>query len=337
MRILKIFLVFNFANAFTLMDPLVDFAVAKIWDTMVKRVIDTAGQSTAFTNYLWMNLTSTEIRDIIQNIDVDAVRDGGLTVDDFVAIFDVNPDLAAFDLTEGFNHTGRIRVEGNDIVTAIGANDATWNALLEAAELLQEIYYGEIDAYKFIGIFSDGFDALSSIKNSNDASLNSVTTADQILHWTFIFAEKAAFAYEKHEYYYDTMMYYVGMLQFHLENSYQGKIEDFCDAYPEEIDIFGIARDIVFFLQVQILPTLNSMDLLAFDAWNHFVENIPVLENYEVPKDWASIGYTTANYYLNGIDGSLEELEIISNAGFLFAGRSLASFATETVQDFICY
>ena len=81
------------------MDPLVDFAVAKIWDTMVKRVIDTAGQSTAFTNYLWMNLTSTEIRDIVQNIDVDAVRDGGLTVDDFVAIFDVNPDLAAFDLT----------------------------------------------------------------------------------------------------------------------------------------------------------------------------------------------------------------------------------------------
>ena len=27
------------------------------------------------------------------------------------------------------------RVEGNDIVTAIGANDATWNALLEAAEV----------------------------------------------------------------------------------------------------------------------------------------------------------------------------------------------------------
>ena len=161
------------------------------------------------------------------------------------------------------------------------------------------------------------------------------------------------------------MMYYVGMLQFHLENSYQGKIEDFCDAYPEEIDIFGIARDIVFFLQVtsiqkycaqKIWTGANSTDsqfngcsgiwclesfcwkyprflILNLIIYNKFI----VLENYEVPKDWASIGYTTANYYLNGIDGSLEELEIISNTGFLFAGRSLASFATETVQDFICY
>lgn len=64
---------------------------------------------------------------------------------------------------------------------------------------MQEIYYGEIDAYKFIGIFSDGYDALSSIKNNNDATIDFVTTTDQILHWTFIFAEKAAFAYEKHE------------------------------------------------------------------------------------------------------------------------------------------
>ena len=66
------------------MDPLVDFAV---------------GKSTDFTRFLKDNLTSTEIREIIQNIDVDAIRDGGLTVDDFVAIFEVNPDLAAFDLT----------------------------------------------------------------------------------------------------------------------------------------------------------------------------------------------------------------------------------------------
>ena len=80
------------------MDPLVDFAVAKIWDTMADRVIMTVGKSTDFTRFLKDNLTSTEIRDIIQNIDVDAVRDGGLTVDDFVAIFEVNPPLAAFDL-----------------------------------------------------------------------------------------------------------------------------------------------------------------------------------------------------------------------------------------------
>ena len=61
--------------------------------------INTAGYSTDFTRFLKDNLTSTEIREIIQNIDVDAIRDGGLTVDDFVAIFEVNADLAALDLT----------------------------------------------------------------------------------------------------------------------------------------------------------------------------------------------------------------------------------------------
>ena len=53
--------------------------------------------------------------------------------------------------------------------------------------------------------------------------------------------------------YYNTMMYYVGMLEYHFENSYIAKIEDFCDAYPEDVDVFGIARDLVFFLQVKFL------------------------------------------------------------------------------------
>jgi len=97
------------------------------------------------------------------------------------------------------------------------------------------------------------------------------------------------------------------------------------------------------------LPTINSIDVLTFDAWNHFVENLPgfrklsslisifiVLENYEIPKTWASEGYSIANYYLNGIDGSLEELEIVSNAGLLLTGRTLASYATEAFQNVIC-
>lgn len=97
------------------------------------------------------------------------------------------------------------------------------------------------------------------------------------------------------------------------------------------------------------MPTINSIDVLTFDAWNHFVENLPgfrklsslisifiVLENYEIPKTWASEGYSIANYYLNGIDGSLEELEIVSNAGLLLTGRTLASYATEAFQNVIC-
>ena len=99
------------------------------------------------------------------------------------------------------------------------------------------------------------------------------------------------------------------------------------------------------------MPTINSIDVLTFDAWNHFVENLPglnissslisifkkVLENYEIPKTWASEGYSVANYYLNGIDGSLEELEIVSNVGLLITGRTLASYATEAFQNMICF
>lgn len=97
------------------------------------------------------------------------------------------------------------------------------------------------------------------------------------------------------------------------------------------------------------MPTINSIDVLTFDAWNHFVENLPgfeklsslisifiVLENYEIPKTWASEGYSIANYYLNGIDGSLEELEIVSSAGLVFTGRTLASYMTEAFQKVIC-
>ena len=90
-------------------------------------------------------------------------------------------------------------------------------------------------------------------------------------------------------------MYYVGMLEYHYENSYVAKVEDFCDAYPEDVDVFGIARDLVYFLQVhsqarlnddldnikvRIVPTINSIDVLTFDAWNHFVENLPGLEKF---------------------------------------------------------
>ncbi|CBY18642.1 unnamed protein product [Oikopleura dioica] len=328
MRIFKILLLFNFANAFTLMDPLVDLLVSNIWNKMLLRIVDTGGASTFFTEYLKRNMTSSDIRQVIQNIDVESIRDGGLTIEDFVTIFEVNQEIVdQFDLT--YN-------EGIFIDAFIGKNDNTWNALLEAAEVLQEIYVGEIDAYKFIGIFSDGFDALSSMKNSVNPTIDAVPVTDKILHWTFLLAEKAAFAYEKHEYYYNTMMYYVGMLEYHFENSYIAKVEDFCDAYPEDVDVFGIARDMVFFLQVRILPTINSIDVLTFDAWNHFVENLPVLENYEIPKTWASEGYSIANYYLNGIDGSLEELEIVSNAGLLLTGRTLASYATEAFQNVIC-
>jgi len=302
--------------------------VAKIWDKMIQRVVDTGGASTVFTEYLRTNMTSSDIREVIQNIDVASIREGGLTIEDFVAIFEVNQGIVA----EGFD----LNTEGILIDGFIGENDNTWNALLEAAELLQEIYVGEIDAYKFIGILSDGFDALSSMKANVNTAIDAVPVTDKLLHWTFVLAEKAAFAYEKHEYYYNTMMYYVGMLEYHFENSYIAKVEDFCDADPEDVDVFGIARDLVFFLQVRIVPTINSIDVLTFDAWNHFVENLPVLENYEIPKTWASEGYSIVNYYLNGIDGSLEELEIVSNAGLLFTGRTLASYATEAFQNILC-
>jgi len=310
------------------MDPLVDLLVSNIWDKMVLRVIDTADSSTQFINYIRMNMTSSDIREVIQNINVGSIRDGGLTVEDFVEIFEVNQGI----VDQGFD----LSAEGAYFYGRFGANDNAWNALLEAAELLQEIYIGEIDAYKFIGILSDGFDALSSLENNVDTAIDAVPVTDKLLHWTFLLAEKAAFAYEKHEYYYNTMMYYVGMLEYHFENSYIAKVEDFCDAYPEDVDVFGIARDLVFFLQVKIVPTINSIDVLTFDAWNHFVENLPVLENYEIPKTWASEGYSIANYYLNGIDGSLEELEIVSNAGLLITGRTLASYATEAFQNIIC-
>lgn len=52
--------------------------------------------------------------------------------------------------------------------------------------------------------------------------------------------------------YYNTFMYYVGMLDYHVANSYFLKLEDFCDAYPEEVDVFGLTRDLVFFLQVRL-------------------------------------------------------------------------------------
>lgn len=83
------------------MDPLVDLMVSKIWDMMAKRVIDTAAVSTDFTNYLWKNMTSSDIREVIKNINVDSIRDGGLTVEDFVAIFEVNQGILDqnFDLT----------------------------------------------------------------------------------------------------------------------------------------------------------------------------------------------------------------------------------------------
>ena len=82
------------------MDPLVDLLVSKIWDKMVLRVIDTADSSTAFMNYIRMNMTSSDIREVIQNINVESIRDGGLTVEDFVEIFEVNQGIVdqGFDL-----------------------------------------------------------------------------------------------------------------------------------------------------------------------------------------------------------------------------------------------
>lgn len=83
------------------MDPLVDLLVSKIWDKMVLRVIDTADSSTLFINYIRMNMTSSDIREIIQNINVGSIRDGGLTVEDFVEIFEVNQGIVdqGFDLS----------------------------------------------------------------------------------------------------------------------------------------------------------------------------------------------------------------------------------------------
>ena len=73
------------------MDPLVDLVVAKIWDTMVQRVVQTADvPSTDFMTYIKENMTSSDIREVIQNIDVASIRDGGLTLEDFVEIFEVN-------------------------------------------------------------------------------------------------------------------------------------------------------------------------------------------------------------------------------------------------------
>ena len=83
------------------MDPLVDLLVSNIWDKMVLRVIDTADSSTQFINYIRMNMTSSDIREVIQNINVGSIRDGGLTVEDFVEIFEVNQGIVdqGFDLS----------------------------------------------------------------------------------------------------------------------------------------------------------------------------------------------------------------------------------------------
>ena len=82
------------------MDPLVDLLVSNIWDKMVLRVIDTAAVSTPFMNYIRMNMTSSDIREVIQNINVGSIRDGGLTVEDFAEIFEVNQGIVdqGFDL-----------------------------------------------------------------------------------------------------------------------------------------------------------------------------------------------------------------------------------------------
>jgi len=82
------------------MDPLVDLLVSNIWNKMLLRIVDTGGASTFFTEYLKTNMTSSDIRQVIQNIDVESIRDGGLTIEDFVTIFEVNQEIVdQFDLT----------------------------------------------------------------------------------------------------------------------------------------------------------------------------------------------------------------------------------------------
>ena len=136
--------------------------------------------------------------------------------------------------------------------------------------------------------------------------------------------------------------YYIGMLLYEIDD----KKYDFCGADPENLDSFGISRDLVYFLQVcffskaaskdkqvEIQPILETIDGLASEAWNRCADRIRVLQNFDVPNDWAS---KNANDYLNGIDDDLQQLQLLNNVVYLVSGRSLASLATEAVQELIC-
>jgi len=327
---MKIFSVLFFAasvSASTLLSPLYDMAAQQVIDTArgilagIKGELEALNQPTnVITEFetALNGLSNQAVVDVLKQIPIETILEGGLTAEDFAKVFENTDAMAGIDFS-ALNQEFIANLDNNTIAQFEQAMDA----MVDAAASIQEVFDSEITLSNFVGVVTDILDAFDRLDGVFGFSTGTTDIIRDILMWTSVVVEKALYAFENyHDYLY---MLEDAVLLTELEFERRIKSVEVC---TDGFNAVNYAIDATKFAGTVVIDNWSEPVKETADIWNTLVGNVPYLDDWQIPTSVL----TTVEWYVqmivDSIEGSLIELRVLL--------LPLRSVIDGTVKNWVC-
>lgn len=300
------------ASASTLLAPLYEvvanqvIGIAQSALTGIKTTIGNAGQSTVIVEQFEValaGLDSAVVVDILQQIPLETILEGGLTADDLALVFADQATFAAIDFTAMQNEF----ISGLDVDTVAQLNQAM-EAFVQATESLQKIFDSEISIYNFVAVITDTADAVSRLDDIYGfAGANMAMVYDAIFYISLA-SEKALFIIENRLDYIYMYQDAIALTKTEFERRISGDLDAVCDDTFDAIDLALTATE---FASTVVLDNWGTPFEETIMVWNNLVGNVVFLDDYQIPSTVIDATESAVRSMVDSVKGSLVEINVL--------------------------
>lgn len=301
-------------SASTLLAPLYDLAAQQIIVQIkgaiggIKDQISADGASTAILEQFetaFNDLDPQVVVDLLKQMPVEDIMEGGLSADDFAGIFaDVNSTAM-----DGIDFTAlNDEILANLNASDIAAFEQAMDAALQVTSSIQELYDSEITISNFLGVFTDIVDAVVRVNGVYGGSSTTTAILQKVLLGTSLMAEKAVYFFENFKDF--KYMYEDAVMLTKLE--YERRIQKTLDIICEdEFNSVNFAIDVTKFSGSVVIDNWSEPVKTTADVWNTLVGNIPYLDDWQLSDKMVSKIEWYVQSAVDSVEGSLTELRIL--------------------------
>merc|ERR1740137_88840 len=248
-------------------------------------------------------IDNAAVVEILKQIPLEDIMEGGLTADDFAIIFQDNSAFDAIDFS-GLNN----EIISNMDPATIASFEQGMDAFRQAAESLQDIFDSEITIYNFVAVITDTIDGLARLDGIFGFTSGSMSVVRDVLFWMSLATEKVLFVIENYQDY--IYMYEDAITLTELE--FTRRIQDSLDGVcTDEFNAMDLAIDVTKFSSTVVLDNWSEPASKTVDIWNSLIGNLPYLDDYSIPTTYLTTVEAMVQTLLDSIGGSLVEVRLL--------------------------
>jgi len=318
-RIMKLFQFLFFAlsaSASTLFAPLYE-ALAKQVISVASNALDgiktsmsNNSQATTVIDKFQSALNGIDeatVVDILQQVPIETLLEGGLTSDDLITVFTNEVANGTFDDID-FSALSAEFTAGLD-TTALNDFNEAMDAFVQATDSIQNIFSSEITIYNFVAVMTDTLDAVTRLDDVYGFMGGNMAIAQEALFWTSLLVEKGLFFMENRMEYQYMWQDAFTLIELEFDRRLQDSIDGICD---DTFHFMNTMIDIAEYYQDVVLSNLEEPFDSTIDAYNTLVGNLPVVDNYQIDTNQATIIKDWIDNMAGSIKGTLVELRVLT-------------------------